>query len=984
MTQYEQKFRDILAEILQLDQAELDFGIYRIMNQKRKDIEAFLNNRLVPEVTKILKAQTAAGTDISAMENEVFSHLAKFFSRYYEGGDFISKRRYKDDAYAIPYSGEEVKLYWANADQYYIKTSEYFKNYSFVLPTSRRKVHFVLRDADTEQNNNKAANNMERRFQLCEEDCIAEEDSELNIFFTYELMPKTTKQDALIKDAEAKIVSSFAEGKYADFAELVNEKVPTEKNKERTLLMKHLQDYTAKNNFDYFIHKDLGAFLRRELDFYIKNEVMFLDDLDATHIMEHLAQVKAIKLVGEKIITFLAQLEDFQKKLWLKKKFVVGCDYCITLDRIPRTLYPEIIANDEQRKEWVRLFAIDEIKGDMMTEGYSEPLTEKFLEDNPFLVLDTKFFSAEFKHKLVGSMEKVDEECNGLLINSENFQALELLQEKYRKGINCFYFDPPYNAPSSLICYKNNYKDSSWISMMDSRLELSKELRGNRASYSIAIDKWEHNNLYDLCKQKFADSDVVDVAVEHNKKGTMGDHFSYSNEYAIFVVSNNIKYLNEKIRDRKDWEYSNLRNWGGESLRGDAANCFYPIYIEENEIIGFGKVCENTYHPKANEFVTGLVKVYVSAKEKPQIINADEREIMAIYPIDNDGVERKWRYAFQTIEQLLPYLQINLPTNSSNSYQIFMPKRSDKYKTMWYDSKYNAGDNGTTVLTNMGLGNAFTYPKSVYLVKDCISAISNEGDVVMDIFAGSGTTGHSILMLNREAKAYQKLRKCILVEMGLYFNTATKPRIEKVIYSEDWKDGKPISRKGISQCFKYIRLEQYEDTLNNLQPKNQRLDFDNENGKGDFEETYFLRYMLDTETKGDLFNLEWFKNPFAMSIKTTKDNELVDTHVDMVETFNYLIGLNVETLRYPKDGYCVVEGTTHIGNERTLVIWRNCNKVSNEDLNEFFRKQAYCTTDSEFDKIYVNGDNTLPNIKTDGEHWKVVLIEEEFKKRMFE
>lgn len=984
MTQYEQKFRDILAEILQLDQAELDFGIYRIMNQKRKDIEAFLNNRLVPEVTKILKAQTAAGTDISAMENEVFSHLAKFFSRYYEGGDFISKRRYKDDAYAIPYSGEEVKLYWANADQYYIKTSEYFKNYSFVLPTSRRKVHFVLRDADTEQNNNKAANNMERRFQLCEEDCVAEEDGELNIFFTYELMPKTTKQDALIKDAEAKIISSFAEGKYADFAELVNEKMPTEKNKERTLLMKHLQDYTAKNNFDYFIHKDLGGFLRRELDFYIKNEVMFLDDLDATHIMEHLAQVKAIKLVGEKIITFLAQLEDFQKKLWLKKKFVVGCDYCITLDRIPRTLYPEIIANDEQRKEWVRLFAIDEIKGDMMTEGYSEPLTEKFLEDNPFLVLDTKFFSAEFKHKLVGSMEKVDEECNGLLINSENFQALELLQEKYRKGINCFYFDPPYNAPSSLICYKNNYKDSSWISMMDSRLELSKELRGNRASYSIAIDKWEHNNLYDLCKQKFADSDVVDVAVEHNKKGTMGDHFSYSNEYAIFVVSNNIKYLNEKIRDRKDWEYSNLRNWGGESLRRDAANCFYPIYIEENEIIGFGKVCENTYHPKANEFVTGLVKVYVSAKEKPQIINADEREIMAIYPIDNDGVERKWRYAFQTIEQLLPYLQINLPTNSSNSYQIFMPKRSDKYKTMWYDSKYNAGDNGTTVLTNMGLGNAFTYPKSVYLVKDCISAISNEGDVVMDIFAGSGTTGHSILMLNREAKAYQKLRKCILVEMGLYFNTATKPRIEKVIYSEDWKDGKPVSRKGISQCFKYIRLEQYEDTLNNLQLKNQRLDFDNENGKGDFEETYFLRYMLDTETKGDLFNLEWFKNPFAMSIKTTTDNELVDTHVDMVETFNYLIGLNVETLRYPKDGYCVVEGTTHIGNERTLVIWRNCNKVSNEDLNEFFRKQAYCTTDSEFDKIYVNGDNTLPNIKTDEEHWKVVLIEEEFKKRMFE
>ena len=120
---------------------------------------------------------------------------------------------------------------------------------------------------------------------------------------------------------------------------------------------------------------------------------------------------------------------------------------------------------------------------------------------------------------------------------------------------------------------------------------------------------------------------------------------------------------------------------------------FPVIWIRQIAVVvGFGKGWENTSHPEANEFVTGLVKVYVSAKEKPEIINADEREIMAIYPIDNDGVERKWRYAFQTIEQLLPYLQINLPTNSSNSYQIFMPKRSDKYKTMWYDSKYNAGD----------------------------------------------------------------------------------------------------------------------------------------------------------------------------------------------------------------------------------------------------------------------------------------------------
>lgn len=979
MTQYEQKFRDILAEILQLDQAELDFGIYRIMNQKRKDIEAFLNNRLVPEVTKILKAQTSAGTDISAMENEVFSHLAKFFSRYYEGGDFISKRRYKDDAYAIPYSGEEVKLYWANADQYYIKTSEYFKNYSFVLPTSRRKVHFVLRDADTEQNNNKAANNMERRFQLCEEDCIAEEEDELNIFFTYELMPKTTKQDALIKDAEAKIISLFAEGKYADFAELVNEKVPTEKNKERTLLMKHLQDYTAKNNFDYFIHKDLGGFLRRELDFYIKNEVMFLDDLDATHIMEHLAQMKAIKLVGEKIITFLAQLEDFQKKLWLKKKFVVGCDYCITLDRIPRTLYSEIIANDAQRKEWVRLFVIDEIKGDMMTEGYSEPLSEKFLEDNPFLVLDTKFFSAEFKHKLVGSMEKVDEECNGLLINSENFQALELLQEKCSKRVQNIYADPPYNTSASEIMYKNSYKHSSWLSLLEDRIRLGKKLLLDSGIQCTTIDDVEQSRLSLLLQDTFAElPEAVTIRIKPSGR-PIPNGFAISHEYALFSKKNlgtsiarlthseeqAARYREKDDKGRFLWEL--LRKAGSNSFRENRPTMYYPLFVNTNSLIV--RLPKMRYEERTSEFVL---------EEQPL---ADEQ---IVFPIKDDGKEGRWYYGVE--RAVNEQHELKAVRNNRSSFDIYRRRRPNEGvqpTTSWIDSKYSATEHGTDLLKRLfGQQEKFSYPKSVYAVEDCLRVSGMQSkSIALDYFAGSGTTGHAVINLNREDKGN---RKYILCEMAEYFNSVTKPRIEKVIYSEDWKDGKPISRKGISQCFKYIRLEQYEDTLNNLQPKNQRLEFDNENGKGDFEETYFLRYMLDTETKGDLFNLEWFKNPFAMSIKTTKDNELVDTHVDMVETFNYLIGLNVETLRYPKDGYCVVEGTTHIGNERTLVIWRNCNKVSNEDLNEFFRKQAYCTTDSEFDKIYVNGDNTLPNIKTDEEHWKVVLIEEEFKKRMFE
>ena len=175
-------------------------------------------------------------------------------------------------------------------------------------------------------------------------------------------------------------------------------------------------------------------------------------------------------------------------------------------------------------------------------------------------------------------------------------------------------------------------------------------------------------------------------------------------------------------------------------------------------------------------------------------------------------------------------------------------------------------------------------------------------------------------------------------------------------------------------------MEQYEDTLNNLQVRTQSTIHER-----DFGESYMLQYMLNVETRDSLLNLQWFENPFAMTLKTTRDNELIDTPVDMVETFNYLIGLNVETMSWHADGnICVVTGKTHRKGDSTLVIWRNCNEIDNEKLNTFFERMDFRTRDTEFDLIYVNGDNTLPNLRRDEENWKVVLIEEEFNKRMFQ
>jgi superfamily II DNA or RNA helicase len=218
-----EKLTKVLAEIFQLDQADLDFGIYRIMNQKRGEIVRFLDNDLLPQVKEafsqyrsadkgVIEAEIAKATeqahalgvnpeetakvkelratlagasvDIGALENEVFSHLASFFRRYYNEGDFISLRRYKEGVYAIPYEGEEVKLHWANADQYYVKSSETFRDYTFKTQSGKRvRVHLVA--ASTEQDNNKAAPGNERRFVLCDSKPLTEENGELYIRFEY-------------------------------------------------------------------------------------------------------------------------------------------------------------------------------------------------------------------------------------------------------------------------------------------------------------------------------------------------------------------------------------------------------------------------------------------------------------------------------------------------------------------------------------------------------------------------------------------------------------------------------------------------------------------------------------------------------------------------------------------------------------------------------------------------------------------------------
>ena len=1054
-----EKLRAKLAELFQLDQADLDFGIYRIMNARRDEITRFLERDLLPQVQKafgeyrssdkaeiqkeldkVIEGVQAAGmdphqspkvrqlqarlaedaVDVAALENEVYDHLYSFFSRYYDEGDFISLRRYKEGVYAIPYEGEEVKLHWANHDQYYVKTTENFRDYAFRLPDGRL-VHFKILEADTEKDNVKATNGKDRRFLLSNERPVAEEDGELLIFFEYRQDPQKRKQDAINAETFERVIKELtAETEYAleaasgmaGWQRALSAKWRRADGEatERTVLEKHLFDYTRKNTFDYFIHKDLGGFLLRELDFYIKNEVMRLDDVEeesAPRVEQYLSKIKVIRRIAHKLIDFLAQIEGFQKKLWLKKKFVVETNYCVTLDRVPEELYPEIAKNDAQREEWVRLFAIDEIKKDLAgAVDYSEPLTVEFLKANPFLVLDTRFFGQEIKDRLLASVEDIERQCDGVLVHSENSQVLRLLQMGHSSDISCIYIDPPFNTAATQILYKNDYRHSSWLSFINERIQDALPLMKDEAIICVAIDDFELPVLLQCLSGLFGEEKhLATVLVRSNPHGrAMAAGFSTNHEYALFYARTARSVVGRLPRDeRRNARYPesdengaftwiNFRKTGAGSGRSDRPKLYYPIFISERGVV---RVPSMTWSTTGREW---------KPAEQPR---SDES---VVFPLDSEGGERVWNLGWERAQR---EAESNLKAKRVGSgWQVHRKYYANQEgalpRTWWDDAKYSATESGTSVVKNiLGEREIFSYPKSIHLVEDCLRAANSTPEsAVLDFFAGSGTTAHAVINLNREDDG---CRKYILAEMGGYFDAVLVPRIQKVVYSKDWKDGKPVSREGASHMFKYIRLESYEDALANIRlgrTETQQTLLDKAEG---FRESYMLRYMLDVEAKGSqtLLNIDHFDDPwnYQLLVGAGSVGETKPVDVDLVETFNWLLGLKVRHMDCIQ-GFRIVEGANPKG-EKVLVIWRKIRDLTaegaedaekireqrqeaNRKLEAFFRKQQYNTLDSEFDVIYVNGDNNLMNVPLEPEkegvepRYKVRLIEEEFKRLMFD
>ena len=236
------------------------------------------------------------------------------------------------------------------------------------------------------------------------------------------------------------------------------------------------------------------------------------------------------------------------------------------------------------------------------------------------------------------------------------------------------------------------------------RLLLARELLTEDGVLICAIDDNEQVNLGALLKDVFDEGGYEHscVTVVHNPRGVQGTNFSATHEYAYFVYRRGERRISPRLLSSDEISWSSFRNWGTESERGDAKNCFYPILVKNGEIIGFGKVEPDANHPKSNEVVDGVTH---------------------IYPIDRNGVERKWRYARQSVEEIAHLLRVK---SEDDLLSIEIGKNFATQKTVWIGTRYDANVYGTKVVKDLVPDSPFDFPKSLWTVVDCINAVKDD------------------------------------------------------------------------------------------------------------------------------------------------------------------------------------------------------------------------------------------------------------------
>ena len=678
---------------------------------------------------------------------------------------------------------------------------------------------------------------------------------------------------------------------------------------------KNLNTFFVGMDSDYFIHKDLDKFLETEQRRYIQNSI--LGDLETLLNLSPenttFAVAKAFRSVTDEVIALLVTVETFQKQLFLMKKKVLETNYLISVGKISaatrddtaqrEALISQMLANKTQLADWRETFGID------ITEQL--PLLEGLY---PTLPLDTRYFDEKFVDELLALFDNLEEHIDGVLLNSENFQALNLVQEKYRGKIKCIYIDPPYNTGTDGFLYRDSFRHSSWLSLMYDRLLLSREILQHHSSIAISINEEELFNLKLLLDTAMGSGNyltTVTVKVRHDDRILAGDKDIHEVTEQLLVYRNSDDFTPTKrivdntSNDEYRWRVTEIvPSTRTLSFNGKEVTLFAP-----NEF-SIERVEPSQENLKRHDVRGTLKKGNSSGRFYTTYLEpiADEYHgyLFKVPDMGLDGLGYRYFCIPGKHESKKNgfYFQ-GVPIDRLDTKEYPYPNHWEAEEGYW---------NLTNVFNTVGHEGFVPFPNgkkpldfvTKYLVlagvKDDTSSIS------LDFFAGSGTTGHAVLRLN---KADNGNRKFILVEMGDYFESTLKERIRRAMFSENWQTGKPHPKKeidGTVGIVKYQRLEQYEDVLNNLTTSSPNYDTKVE---------LPVQYLYRPEEQQIRLMMD-MRAPFSNRI--TYGKESTEGVVDVLETYCYLKGLPIQRrLRFDFEGrvYKVVRSV------KRVVVFRN-------------------------------------------------------------
>ena len=387
-----------------------------------------------------------------------------------------------------------------------------------------------------------------------------------------------------------------------------------------------------------------------------------------------------------------------------------------------------------------------------------------------------------------------------LLIKGNNLLALHTLKTQFRGKIKLIYIDPPYNTKgeSSTFGYNNSFNHSSWLTFMRNRLEISKELLRDDGLIVIAIDDEEQAYLAVLCDEVFGKVNHIGTVIVQNKPGgrTTDSYFATCHEYLhIYSKQTGLPTINfleltqkekNKYTEGKEGKLFRWRDFlrtGGLSTPAERPNSYYPIYfLPREELISLERISDAQ---------------------------------IEILPLDSHGNKRVWRKTRPSFLKHVGNNEIKIEQNRLGQWKVKIMdkiKGGTRPKSIWTDSKYDASSHGTKLLKNLFEGQkVFSYPKSIHAVKDVIEIFTETGgnDIILDFFAGSGTTAHAILELNKEDSGD---RQFILVEQMDSIETVILPRIQKVIENNANKEAL-FEKASDKKNFVYFELKEYNQTF---------------------------------------------------------------------------------------------------------------------------------------------------------------------------